>query len=122
VLRINLDWQIDSAGYRTNENGKSTTIIGNGGKLVPTRPLHQNNMVFLAFAKVTSELELLKFVHHYGLLEKPSYDVRSGKVAIDPGTFAPIATRAKGLGWGGVSDLRALRNAVRGWRGFRSAC
>ncbi|MGB6396801.1 MAG: hypothetical protein WBF73_14105 [Bradyrhizobium sp.] len=52
-----------------------------------------NDMVFLAFAKVRSEPNLLKFVHHYGLLERPSYDKTSGKVSVDARTLTPIEGR-----------------------------
>jgi hypothetical protein len=94
MLEINLDWQKDSAGYRINDYGKyGITVIGKGGTLVPTRPLHKNDMVFVAFAKVKSQRELLEFVHHYGLLERPSYDKTSGKVSVDARTFAPIESR-----------------------------
>lgn len=92
-IKISLSWFKDSKGYRINDYGKyGTTIIGNGGRLVPTRPL-ENDSVFLAFEKVTSQSKLLEFVHHYGLLEHPSYDKKSGSVAFDAKTFALIESR-----------------------------
>jgi hypothetical protein len=93
ALEIGLDWQKDSKGYRINDYGKyGTTIVGNGGRLVPIRPL-QNDMVFMAFAKIESQLELLEFVQHFGLLEKPSYDERYGSISVDATTLTPIKSR-----------------------------
>ena len=91
TLEVQLDWYKDSKGYRVNDYGKyGKTIVGNGGRLVPIRPL-QNDMVFMAFEKVSSELELLEFVKHYGLLENPSY--KYGRESLDAKTLPPIESR-----------------------------
>ena len=50
-------------------------------------------MVFKAFATVESQDQLLEFVHHYGLLEKPSYGETDGTVVIDARTLTPIESR-----------------------------
>lgn len=93
ALTIDLDWYKDSGGYRVVDHGAyGKSIIGEGGKLVPICPL-QNDMVFIAFAKIRTELELLKFVQHYGLLKQPRYDERYGQISVDAITFAPIKSR-----------------------------
>jgi hypothetical protein len=51
----------------------------------------QNDMVFMAFANIRSELKLLEFVKHYGLLKTPSYDY--GSEAFDAKTLTPIKSR-----------------------------
>jgi hypothetical protein len=92
ALKIGLDWSKDSKGYRLIDYGRyGITVVGNGGKLVPTRPL-ENDMVFVAFANVDSQPKLLEFVHHYGLLEQPSYDGAYGAV-FDATTLALIESR-----------------------------
>jgi hypothetical protein len=92
ALEIALEWYKDSKGYRLNGEGKSRTVVGRGGRLVPTQPL-RNDMVFLAFAGVESDRELMKFVHHYGLLEEPSYDESFGMTSFDAETLALIPSR-----------------------------
>jgi hypothetical protein len=94
MLEISLAWQKDSAGYRINDYGKyGSTVVGKGGALVATRPLHKNDMVFLAFSKIKSQPDLLEFVHHYGLLEQPSYDETFGRTFVDAKTLTPIKSR-----------------------------
>jgi hypothetical protein len=93
ALKIGLDWYKDSKGYRLIDYGRyGTTIAGNGGELVPTQPL-ANDMIFMAFAHVDSQQKLLKFVRHYGLLERPSYNQASGIIFVDAKTLAPIESR-----------------------------
>jgi hypothetical protein len=77
LISIDLDWLKDSAGYQIVDYGKhGARIVGNGGDLVPFRPLDGNELVFIAFAKVRSRTALLDFVGHYGLLKNPAYGVR----------------------------------------------
>jgi hypothetical protein len=77
ALDIKLDWYRDSAGYCLNDYGKyGATVVGKGGKLVPTRPLEKNDVVFKTFADVDTQKKLLEFVHHYGLLLLPAYGTR----------------------------------------------
>jgi hypothetical protein len=92
ALKIGLDWYKDSKGYRLIDYGRyGITVVGNGGKLVPTRPL-ENDMVFMAFANVDSQPKLLEFVHHYGLLEQPTYD-GAYRAVFDATTLALIESR-----------------------------
>ncbi|MBR0693285.1 hypothetical protein [Bradyrhizobium lablabi] len=76
ALSLNLSWFKDSKGYRIADYGKrGARVVGNGGKLIPFRPLDGNDMVYAAFASVKSRSSLLCFVEHYGLLVKPAYGV-----------------------------------------------
>src|SRR6266481_10225351 len=72
ALKIGLDWYKDSKGYDIDRSGHRATIVGNGGKLAPTRPL-ENEFVFSAFSKVQTDGELLDFVNNYGFLNHPAY-------------------------------------------------
>jgi hypothetical protein len=93
ALPIRLKWYKDSKGYRTIDYGKyGTTIIGNGGKLIQIQPM-QNDAAFLAFVKVSTQPQLVQFVHHFGLLERPSYERSSGKITVDATTLKMIESR-----------------------------
>jgi hypothetical protein len=76
VLDIKLDWYRDSKGYRLVDRGKyGIRIVGEGGRLIPSRPVAGNNMVFMAFSKLISPGQVKDFVEKYGLLVEPAYDV-----------------------------------------------
>lgn len=84
LLEINLDWYVDSKGYRLVDRGvHGTRIIGRGGDLIPTRPLAKNDAVFMAFSKLRCPADVKGFIEKYGLLIAPAYDVaiRSGAVS-----------------------------------------
>lgn len=77
ALGLNLNWFKDSKGYRIVDYGKyGARVVGNGGKLIPFRPLDGNDLVFSAFANVRSPDTLLHFVGLYGLLNAPAYGVK----------------------------------------------
>ncbi|WP_338821405.1 hypothetical protein WDM22_21625 [Bradyrhizobium septentrionale] len=106
-LEINLTWFRDSKGYKIVGSEESRKIVGRGGTLIATQPL-RNDALFLAFAKVKTDIDLRQFVKHYGLLEKPSYD-ESYATAFDVKTLRPIPSRSVIRGEDVEDHLKAAR-------------
>lgn len=93
ALKVGLNWCRDSHGYRFVDYGTyGKSIIGVGGAPIETQPL-RNDMVFLAFANIRTDLQLMEFIHHYGLLNRRTYDDHYGEVAVDPATLTSIESR-----------------------------
>jgi hypothetical protein len=86
VLRIDLDWYRCPTGYRlvharevaraSGENPEhypnDDWIVPNGNERVLYRPLDENDMICIAFAKLSSPESLLQFIKLFGPLTRSS--------------------------------------------------
>jgi hypothetical protein len=92
ALRFGLEWLVDQKGYWVEGSDNSRTIVPMGGALRRINPL-ENDGLFLVFAKVRSDPDLLSFVQRYGLLETRGDNTDYGATVCDPDTMSPVQSR-----------------------------
>jgi hypothetical protein len=74
TLNIDLEWHLDSKGYRLIDHDTyRSVIVANGGRLKHTRPFDGIDGLYNVFANVRTPAGLLRFVEVHGLLHKHDY-------------------------------------------------
>lgn len=70
MIPVTLNWKRDALGYRLEDMGRyGQTIIRNGGELIDTKPLTENELLYAQFAGIRTPNQLVAFANRYGYLQ-----------------------------------------------------